>query len=66
MQDSSNFKFSLLAYSYRKHSTGSSREALRAGQTPKSRPTATETARPAATAQTGIEAGRDGTKNMMI
>src|SRR5262245_13546495 len=53
-------------YSYRRHSTGSRRDALRAGQTPNTRPTATDTRRPATTAQMGMVAGRDGTKNMMI
>src|SRR2546428_14167667 len=52
-------------YSYRKHSIGSSRAALRAGQTPKISPTATLTVNPVVTAQVGIEAGRLGIRSMM-
>lgn len=48
------------AYSYRKHSIGSSRDALRAGHTPKINPTRIETDTPVPTAQSGIVAGMDG------
>src|SRR5947209_12133634 len=52
-------------YSYRKHSIGSKRAALRAGQTPKINPTATLTVNPVVTAQVGIEAGRLGIKSII-
>src|SRR5205807_4979546 len=53
-----------LTYSYLKHSIGSNRAALRAGQTPKIKPTPTLTVIPAVTAHIGIEAGRLGIKNI--
>src|SRR2546425_4460764 len=55
----------LYFYSYRKHSIGSKRAALRAGQTPKISPTATLTVNPVVTAQVGIEAARLGIRSMM-
>src|SRR5207253_219342 len=47
-------------YSYLRHSIGSKRDALRAGQTPKINPMATLTDKPETTAHIGIEEGRLG------
>ena len=41
---------------------GSREAALKAGKTPKMRPTDTETTNPAVTAHSGIVAGREGMK----
>ena len=50
------------AYSYRKATMGSRREAFKAGHMPKNRPMLMETTRPATTDQTGTVEGRLGTK----
>src|ERR1035437_4267231 len=48
-------------YSYLRASTGSSRAAFTAGQTPKKTPIATETVNPVTKAHRGTTEGRDGT-----
>ena len=52
-----------LDHSYRRHSIGSSRAALRAGQTPKINPIATLTVNPEITAHRGTDEGRLGISN---
>jgi hypothetical protein len=63
--DAKDFRLLSILYSYLKHSIGSRLAAFFAGQTPKIRPTATETVNPLRIAQSGIEAGSSGMKNMI-
>jgi hypothetical protein len=63
--DAKEFRLLSVLYSYLKHSIGSRRDAFFAGQTPKIKPTAIETVNPLRIAQSGIEAGSSGRKNMM-
>jgi hypothetical protein len=52
-----NLRVAGAPHSYRKHSIGSSRDAFRAGHTPKISPTKIEMVTPVPTAQKGIVAG---------